>query len=106
MNPKIHDKNALCITKGFIDANIFENLCKKHKGLFQHVKSNMQLLKNSKYNPSLDNKNILGQNQLYSINDLRGDLQKEMVQLVSKKKHWNKSGTMKDCDAFQTAIYA
>ena len=41
VNPKIHEKNALCIAKGFIDGNMFEALCNKHRGLFDRVKSDI-----------------------------------------------------------------
>lgn len=41
LNPKIEQKNALCVFKGFIDGNMFENVCMKHKGLFKKIKSDI-----------------------------------------------------------------
>ena len=48
-NPKVSQRNSLCVFSGFIEGNIFGSLCKKHVGLFERIKINTGKLRNEKY---------------------------------------------------------
>lgn len=92
----------MCISYGFIDDNVFEGLCQKHRGLFEQIKINCGKLKNEKYSISAQSKPEKAKNEgIYCLDDLKADMKLEISELQKKLVHRKeRKKTLKDLDGF------
>jgi len=74
VNPKDQSKNAAPVYAGFLDGNIFDNLCKKHNGLFEQIQYDIRQLSLQRYSKGPED---LKPSKLALIIEMKDFLKKE-----------------------------